>query len=78
MKIHVTLFGALLRNQRESQFTLEVVPGTTVRAVVFGALGFLEKHERYFVCLLNEEQVALDTEVHDADKLKVLLPVGGG
>ena len=78
VKIEVELFGALKRDKKENKFTLSLKKDKSIKDVLLEDLKFPEEHIRFFVCMINDSQVKNSHVLKDGEKLKVLLPVGGG
>jgi len=77
-KIEVELFGALKRDKKENKFTLSLKKEKSIKNVLLEDLNFPEEHIRFFVCMINDNQAKVTHILRDGEKLKVLLPVGGG
>jgi sulfur carrier protein ThiS len=77
MKINIELSGALKRKAKENCFELEVAEGKTVHQVLLD-MGYKEEEIRYLIAILNGNRVELATTLQEGDRLRILLPIGGG
>lgn len=77
MKVSVEMFGGLKNPYGKNIFEVELKEGATVEHLL-KKIGY-KKHEMRFLCVFRKRtQLHLDDELQDGDKLKILIPFGGG
>jgi molybdopterin converting factor small subunit len=77
LTVHVELFGALRSPGGETHFSLALSKDADVRRLL-SELSYDEREQKYLVVLVNDQNAETNTRLADGDRVKILLPIGGG
>ena len=69
--------SSLKRKFKENVLSLDLSPGTTIRDALL-SLEYQEGDLKFLVAFREGERVPLTYKVQDGDRIRVLLPIGGG
>lgn len=77
IKVTIEFSGAIKRPFPESEREFELVAGKNIREVLLD-LGYSERDLKFLVAFRGETRIPLEELFVDGDRIKVLIPVGGG
>jgi molybdopterin converting factor small subunit len=75
--VFVELFGALRSPRGETRFPLELPAQADVRQLL-SELAYDDREQKYLVILVNDRNADKRAALADGDRVKILLPIGGG
>ncbi|HOK39904.1 MAG TPA: MoaD/ThiS family protein [bacterium] len=80
MKINceVELFGSLCTKNKEKKLNLVLEKSITIEELLLKYLKFKKKEIKFLSPVVNENNVDIDYEIKNNDKIKILMPIGGG
>jgi molybdopterin converting factor small subunit len=77
LAVHIELFGALRSPSGERRFSLALSKDANVRQLL-SELSYDEREQKYLVVLVNDQNAEMNTCLADGDRVRILLPIGGG